>query len=156
MIYELRVIYDDRDTLEAWLPEFDVEDQYETEPGPYRTFSSSRKKDAQASLDWLIIDSFSLVFKRAIAEVTQIEKFIPDRYNVPEFNLKGVYLSQVLEHVYQVLVPEHMKQASPFAVVTGKTFFLPPEFMRRAKVQENTRFLVTQVDQDTLLLKRAS
>ena len=34
MINELFVKYDERDTLEAWLPEFDVEDQYETEPGP--------------------------------------------------------------------------------------------------------------------------
>ncbi len=117
MSYELRVVYDERDSLEAWIPEFDRADEYDTEPGPYQTFSNAKSKGTPPAFDWLIIDGFSYAFKRVIAEVK--EASFPDFYDAPEFALSAVPLSQVFEYVYNTLLPPHLKQQEMTTVITG-------------------------------------
>ena len=51
MVHNLKVVYDERDTLEAWIPEFDVGPEYDREPGPYEMFSNARLKEADSALD---------------------------------------------------------------------------------------------------------
>ena len=102
-----------------WIPEFDRADEYDTEPGPYQTFSNAKSKGTPPAFDWLIIDGFSYAFKRVIAEVKEKEATFPDFYDVPEFGLSAVPLSQVLEYVYNTLLPPHLKQQEMTTVVTG-------------------------------------
>ena len=115
MTFNLRVVYDERDNLEAWIPEFDSEDRYDMEPGPYEMFSNARLKGAAYALDSLMIDGFSASYRRAMEEIREKESSIPDRYNIPEFGLYDVPLSAVLEYVYQTYV---LKRPSPVLEAT--------------------------------------
>jgi len=115
MAFNLRVIYDERDNLEAWMPEFDSEDRYDTEPGPYEMFCNARLKGTACALDSLMIDGFSASYRRVMEEIREKESSIPDRYNVPEFGLYDVPLSTVLEYVYQTYV---QKRPSPLLEAT--------------------------------------
>ncbi len=54
-----------------------------------------------------------------IAEIREKEASFPDFYDVPEFALYAVPLSQVLEYVYNTLLPPHLKQQEMTTVVTG-------------------------------------
>ena len=53
MAHNLKVVYDERDTLEAWIPEFDVGPEYDREPGPYEMFSNARLKGADSALAYI-------------------------------------------------------------------------------------------------------
>lgn len=151
MIFNLRVVYDERDNLEAWLPEFDSEDRYDTEPGPYEMFCNARLKGAAYALDSLMIDGFSASYKRVMEEIREKENSIPDRYNVPDFGLYDVPLSVVLEHVYQTCV---LKRPSPLleatVVVAQQAIPLPEEVIRKTNIRDNTRLLVRVIDENTL------
>ena len=159
MAFNLRVIYDERDNLEAWIPEFDGEDRYDTEPGPYEMFCNARLKGTACALDSLMIDGFSASYRRVMEEIEEKESSIPDRYNVPEFGLYDVPLSAVLEYVYQTCV---LKRPSPVleatVVVVQQAIPLPDHVMRKTNtctersrsIRDNTRLLVRVIDENTL------
>ncbi len=159
MTHNLKVVYDERDTLEIWIPEFDVGPEYDREPGPYEMFSNARLKGADSALDWLIVNSFSYAYPVIMAEVRSKEVSVPDRYNVPEFGLYDVPLSAVLEHVYQTFV---LKRPSPIleatVVVVQRAIPLPEEVIRKTNtctersrsIRDNTRLLVRVIDENTL------
>jgi len=151
MAYKLRVVYDERDTLEAWIPDFDVGPEYDREPGPYEMFSNARLKGTNPALDWLIVNGFSHAYPVIIAEVRSKEASIPDRYNVPEFGLYDVPLSGVLEYVYQTYV---LKRPSPVleatVVVVQRTIPLPEEVIRKTNIRDNTSLLMRVIDENTL------
>lgn len=153
MSYNLRVIYDERDNLEAWIPEFDIEDEYDIEPGPYETFPNAKLKGISPALDWLIIDGFSHAFNPVITEVKSKEASIPDRYNVPEFGLYEVPLSQVLEYVYHTFV---QAAPAPECIVTVRqhTIPLPEKIRSHTDIGEDTRLRVKVIDRNTLQLSR--
>jgi len=167
MAFNLRVIYDERDNLEAWIPEFDGEDRYDTEPGPYEMFCNARLKGTACALDSLMIDGFSASYRRVMEEIEEKESSIPDRYNVPEFGLYDVPLSAVLEYVYQTCVPStgsghRLKRPSPVleatVVVVQQAIPLPDHVMRKTNtctersrsIRDNTRLLVRVIDENTL------
>lgn len=79
MAFNLRVIYGERDTLEAWIPESDVGPEYDRESGPYDMFSNAKLKRASSALDWLIVNSFSHAYPMIMAEVRNKEK-LPRQY----------------------------------------------------------------------------
>lgn len=79
MSYNLRVIYDERDNLEAWIPEFDVASAYEREPGPYEMFNNAKPEGSGLALDWLLIERFSHAYALVINEVKDREASIPDQ-----------------------------------------------------------------------------
>jgi hypothetical protein len=151
MAHNLKVMYDERDALEAWIPEFDVGPENDREPGPYQMFSNARLKGAGWALDWLIVNGFSHAYPLIMAEVRSKEASIPDRYNVPEFGLYNVPLSAVLEHVYQTYI---LKRPSPAleatVVVVQRAIPLPEEVIRRTNIGDNTRLLVRVIDENTL------
>ena len=151
MAFDLRVIYDERDNLEAWMPEFDSEDRYDTEPGPYEMFCNARLKGAACALDSLMIDGFSASYRRVMEEIREKESSIPDRYNVPEFGLYDVPLSAVLEYVYQTYA---QKRPSPVleatVVVLQQAIPLPDHIIRKTNIRDNTRLLVQVIDENTL------
>ena len=151
MAFNLRVIYDERDNLEAWIPEFDSEDRYDTEPGPYEMFCNARLKGTACALDSLMIDGFSASYRRVMEEIKEKESSIPDRYNVPKFGLHDVPLSTVLEYVYQTYV---LKQPSTVlkvtVVVVQRAIPLPEEVIHRTNIRDNTRLLVRVIDENTL------
>jgi len=161
MVHNLKVVYDERDTLEAWIPEFDVGPEYDREPGPYEMFSNARLKEADSALDWLIVNSFSHAYPMIMAEVRNKETSIPDRYSVPEFGLYDVPLSAVLEYVYQTCVPStgsghRLKRPSPVleatVVVAQQAIPLPDHVIRKTNIRDNTRLLVRVIDENTLQL----
>lgn len=151
MVHNLKVVYDKRDTLEAWIPEFDVGPENDREPGPYEMFSNARLKGADSALDWLIVNSFSYAYPVIMTEVRSKEASIPDRYNVPEFRLYDVPLSAVLEYVYQTYV---QKRPSPVleatVVVLQQAIPLPDHIIRKTNIRDNTRLLVQVIDENTL------
>lgn len=151
MTFNLRVVYDERDNLEAWIPEFDSEDRYDTEPGPYKMFCNARLKGTACALDSLMIDGFSASYRRVMEEIREKENSIPDRYNVPDFGLYDVPLSAVLEHVYQTYV---LKRPSPVleatVVVAQRAIPLPEEVIRKTNIRDNTRLSVRVIDENTL------
>ena len=151
MAYLLKVVYDERDTLEAWIPELDVGPEHDREPGPYEMFSNARLKGGGSALDWLIVNSFSYAYSEIMAEVRSKEPSVPDRYNVPEFGLYDVPLSTVLEHVYQTHV---LKQPAPVSeatvVVVRQAIPLPEEVIRKTNIRDNTRLVVRVINEDTL------
>ena len=151
MAFNLRVIYDERDNLEAWMPEFDSEDRYDTEPGPYEMFCNARLKGTACAFDSLMIDGFSASYRRVMEEIKEKESSIPDRYNVPKFGLHDVPLSTVLEYVYQTYV---LKQPSTVlkvtVVVVQRAIPLPEEVIHRTNIRDNTRLLVRVIDENTL------
>lgn len=82
------------------------------------------------------------------------EDVIPDHYDVPEFGLYNVPLSEVLEYVYRALVPDWLK-ARPqptTVVVTQQMIILPPEIVRRASLEDDTCLAVQLVGENTLQL----
>jgi len=155
MAHNLKVVYDERDTLEIWIPEFDVGPEYDREPGPYEMFSNARLKEADSALDWLIVNSFSHAYPMIMAEVRNKETSIPDRYNVSEFGLYDVPLSAVLEYVYQTYV---LKRPSPVleatVVVVQQAIPLPDHVIRKTNIRDNTRLLVRVIDENTLQLSK--
>ena len=155
MGYELRVVYDERDTLEAWIPEFDVGAENDREPGPYETFSNARLKGAEQVLDWLIINGFSNAYALIMAEVRNKEAAIADRYNVPEFGLYDVPLSTVLEYVYRnCVVKESEGVVETMVVVQGQAIPLPEEILHRTNIRDNTRLRVRVIDENTLQVSK--
>ncbi len=151
MAFNLRVIYDERDNLEAWIPEFDSEDRYDTESGPYEMFCNARLKGTACALDSLMIDGFSASYRRVMEEIKEKESSIPDSYNVPEFGLYDVPLSTVLEYVYQTYI---LKQPSTVlkatVVVVQRAIPLPDYIIRKTNIRDNTRLLVRVIDENTL------
>ena len=169
MAFNLRVIYDERDNLEAWIPEFDSEDRYDTEPGPYEMFCNARLKGTPCVLDSLMIGGFSASYRRVMEEIKEKEGSIPDRYNVPEFRLYDVPLSTVLEYVYQTYV---LKRLSPVLEATvmvvqrapgpeapaRRAILLPEAVLRKTNtctersrsIRDDTRLLVRVIDENTL------
>lgn len=154
MRYNLIVHYDDRDALEAWIPEFDIVSAREREPGPYEMFDNARFEGDGVAWDWLLILDFSAAYPDVIEEVRSKEGTISDRYDVPEFELYDVPLSEVLEYVYRTLVPDWLKEKpEPMTVVvTQQMIVLPPEIVRRANLKDETRLAVQFVGEDTLQL----
>jgi hypothetical protein len=118
MAYLLRLIYDDQDNLEAWLPEFDDEKRYDTDPGPYDLFDNACLKGTAPVMDSLLILDFSAAYPNVIEEVRSKEDSVSDRYDVPEFGLYNVPLSEILEYIYRTLVPDWRKERhEPVTVV---------------------------------------
>jgi len=154
MIYDLRVIYDGRDNLEAWIPELDVASAYEREPGPYEMFCNAKPKGSDVALDWLLIDSFSHAYDLVINEVKDREASISDRYNVPEFGLYDVPLSEVLEYVFRHLVPK--REAEWEVVVLQRTIRLPEDIERLTRIGGDSRVRLRIVDKDTIQLTRVA
>ena len=154
MEYSLTVCYDDRDVLEAWIPEFDVVSARKRESGPYEMFSNARFERDEVAWDWLIILDFSAAYPDVIEEVLNKEGFVSDRYDVPEFGLYNVPLSKVLEYVYRTLVPNWLKrEPQPMTVVvTQQMIVLPPEIVRRANLEDDTCLAVQLVGEDALQL----
>lgn len=152
MSYSLRVIYDERDNLEAWIPEFDVASAYEREAGPYEMFNNAKPEGSGLAFDWLLIESFSHAYALVINEAKDREASIPDRYNVPEFGLYDVPLSEVLEYVYRRLVPKW--EAGWEVVVLQHTIHLPEDVERLIRIGEDSRVRLRIVDKDTLQLTR--
>jgi len=151
MTFELRVIYDERDNLEAWIPRFDVSPEYDSEPGVYELFFNSRLQGASRSFDDLMILDFSASYNQVMQEVKGKEAFVPDRYNVPEFGLYDVPLSTVLEYVYQTYVqkrPSLVVEAT--VVVVQQAIPLPEEVIHKTNIRDNTRLLVRVIDENTL------
>ena len=102
MTYELRVVYDDRDTLEIWLPQFDSEFGGPGEEGVYSYFFCARKKGSRRAFESLLIDAFSRAYPNALQEVKRKEPPVEkENYDAPELNLYQVSLSRILEEVYQ-------------------------------------------------------
>jgi len=154
MGYNLTVRYDDRDVLEIWIPEFDVVSARERESGPYEMFDNARFEGDNVAWDWLLILDFSAAYPDVIEEVRSKEGSISDRYDVPESGLYNVPLSEVLEYVYRTLVPDWLKGGpEPMTVVvTQQMIVLPPEIVRRANLEDDTRLAVQFVGEDTLQL----
>jgi len=102
MTYELRVVYDDHDVLEIWLPQFDSEVGAPGEEGRYSYFFCDKKKDSNRAFDSLLIDGFSKAYPHALQEVKRKEPPVEkENYDAPELNLYGVSLSRILEEVYE-------------------------------------------------------
>ena len=154
MAYLLRLDYDERDNLEAWLPEFDDEKRYDTKPGPYGTFDNARLAGTAPVMDSLLILDFSAAYPDVIKEVRSKASSVSDRYDVPEFGLHNVPLSEVLEYVYRTLVPDWLKRVpKPMTVVvTQQMIVLPPEIVRRANLEDDTCLAVRLVGEDALQL----
>jgi len=102
MTYELKVVYDDRDTLEIWIPEFDSEFGAPGEEGRYSYFFCAREKGSNRAFDSLLIDAFSRAYPNALQEVKRKEPPVEkENYDAPDLNLYQVSLSHILEEVYQ-------------------------------------------------------
>jgi hypothetical protein len=102
MTYELRVVYDDRDTLEIWNPQFESEFGTPREEGLYTYFFSARIKRSNRTFDSLLIDAFSKAYPNALQEVKRKEPPVEkENYDAPELDLYQVSLSRILEEVYQ-------------------------------------------------------
>jgi hypothetical protein len=154
MGYNLIVRYDDRDVLEIWIPEFDIMSAQERESGPYEMFSNAKFEGNEVAWDWLLIPDFSTAYPDVIEEVRVKEDSISDRYDVPEFELYDVSLSEVLEYTYRTLTPDWLKEKPELltVVVTRQMIVLPPEIVRRANLDDNTHLAVQFVGEDTLQL----
>lgn len=150
MAYRLKVIYDERDFLEAWIPESDGDLSSERESGIYETLNCARIVGSGRALDFIMEDGFSKSYHRIIAEVREKEPQVPDRYDVPEFGLYDVPLGDVLDYVYHNLVPEWRKRPSVVYEVP-----LPAELARLTALKEGTPMWVTIIDEDTIQLRRA-
>ena len=161
MAFNLRVIYDERDNLEAWIPEFDSKDRYDTEPGTYEMFCNARLEGTACAFDSLMIDAFSASYRRIMEEIKEKEDSILDRYNVPEFGLYDVPLGAVLEYVYRTYV---LKQPSPVLEATvvvvqwasgpeapaRRAILLPEAMLRKTNIRDNTHLLMQVIDENTL------
>jgi len=102
MTYELRVVYDDHDTLEIWMPQFESEIPTPGEEGLYSYFFCARTKGAKHAFDSLLIDAFSKAYLNALQDVKRKEPPVEkENYDVPDLNLYQVSLSRILEEVYQ-------------------------------------------------------
>jgi len=102
MTYELRVVYDDRDYLEIWNPQFESEFGTPREEGIYTYFFSARVKRSNRAFDSLLIDGFSKAYPNALEQVKRREPPVEkENYAAPELNLYQVSLSRILEEVYQ-------------------------------------------------------
>lgn len=102
MTYELRVVYDDHDTLEIWNPQSESEFGTPREEGLYTYFFSARVKRSNRAFDSLLIDAFSKAYPNALQEVKRKEPPVDkENYDAPELNLYQVSLSRILEEVYQ-------------------------------------------------------
>jgi hypothetical protein len=102
MTYELRVVYDDHDTLEIWIPQFESEIPTPGEEGLYSYFFCARKKGAKRAFDSLLIDGFSKVYVNALKDVKRKEPPAEkENYDAPDLDLYQVSLSRILEEVYQ-------------------------------------------------------
>jgi hypothetical protein len=102
MTYELRVVYDDHDTLEIWIPQFESEIPTPGEEGLYSYFFCARKKGAKRAFDSLLIDAFSKAYPNALQDVRSKEPPVEkENYDAPDLNLYQIALSRILEEVYQ-------------------------------------------------------
>ena len=102
MTYELRAVYDDHDTLEIWIPQFESEIPTPGEEGLYSYFFCARKKGAKRAFDCLLIDGFSRAYAGALQEVKRKEPPIEkENYDAPDLDLYQVSLSRILDEVYQ-------------------------------------------------------
>ncbi len=101
MTYQLAVVYDERDFLEIWIPEFNTDPFPELEPGLYEIAGSAKLKGANHAFDSMMIDVFSRAYPRILAEVKRKEP-PPEQenYDVPELGLHQVQLSRILEEIY--------------------------------------------------------
>jgi len=102
MTYELRIVYDDHDTLEIWMPQFDSELGGPGEEGRYSYFFCARKRGSNRAFESLLIDAFSKAYPNALQEVKRKEPPVEkENYDAPELNLYQVSLSSILDEVYQ-------------------------------------------------------
>lgn len=115
MTHQLRVVLDERDFLEIWIPAFDSDSFREFEPGRY-DFGSARLKGANRAFDSIMLDAFSAAYPRILAEVKRKEPPIEqENYDVPELGLYQTQLSRILEAIYCRFVakkelPEHQAE----------------------------------------------
>jgi hypothetical protein len=102
MTHELRVVYDDHDTLEIWNPKTESKFGTPREQGLYHYFFSARVKRSNRAFDSLLIDAFSKAYSNALQEVKRKEPPVEkENYDAPDQDLYQVPLSRILEEVYQ-------------------------------------------------------
>jgi len=100
MTHQIRIVLDERDFLEIWIPAFDSDSFPEFEPGRY-DFGSARLKGANRAFDSIMLDAFSAAYPRILAEVKRKEPPIEqESYDVPELGLHQTQLSRILEEIY--------------------------------------------------------
>jgi hypothetical protein len=101
MTYQLNFVYDERDFLEIWIPEFNSDPFPELDPGLYRMFSSARLKGAKRAFDSIMIDGFSKAYPTIVAEVRHKEPPLEqENYDIPKLDLHHAQLSRILEKIY--------------------------------------------------------
>jgi len=99
--YTLTFVYDDRDFLEIWIPQFNTEPFPTLESGRYEMFSCAKLKGAKRAFDSIMIDGFEKAYPEIFAEVKRKEPPVEqENYDVPELGLYQTQLSRILEEIY--------------------------------------------------------
>ena len=155
MAEQLQVRYDERDFLEAWLPAYESEKpSTRFESGVYECFDDcARRRGAMRAFDSIMVDAFSRRYHEIIEEVRAKEPEVSDRYDVPEFDLYDVPLGDVLEYVYQHLVPALTGITTR---VVGHAVPLPSAIEYMTDLTDETEVQVRVIDRNTMQLTRVS